>query len=126
MYLQAKKMTIEKREHKARTHLYIKGKYASSTENRRLVWEYIIWPLILNLNKNYFTPEEYHKMRDKVSNEKNIPISKMAGGMVSLLVKGILTQDKKYYSIHYKLIPYMRKKIQLDYETVLKEIRSKK
>ncbi len=126
MCLQAKKMTIEKREHKASTHSYRKGKYASSTENRRLVWEYIIWPLILDLNKNYFTPEEYHKMRDKVSNEKNIPISKMAGGMVSLLVKGILTQDKKYYSIHYKLIPYMRKKIQLDYETVLKEIRSKK
>ena len=59
--------TIEKREHKANTHSYRKGKYATSTENRRLVWEYIIWPLILRTNKNYFTPEEYHKMRDKVS-----------------------------------------------------------
>lgn len=65
-------------------------------------------------------------MRDKVSMEKNIPISKMAGGIVSLLVKGILTQDKEYYSIHYKLIPYMRKKIPLDYGIVLREISSKK
>ena len=84
-----------------------KGKYATSTENRRLVWEYIIWPLILELNRSYFTPKEYHKMRDKVSIEKSIPISKMTGGMISLLVKEILMQDKKYYSIHYKLIPYM-------------------
>jgi hypothetical protein len=112
-------MTIEKRGYKAGTHSYRKGKYASSTENRRLVWEYIIWPLILDLDKSYFTPDEYHKMRDRVSKERNIPISKMAGGIVSLLVKGILTQDKKYYSIHYKLIPYMRKKVHLDYETVL-------
>ena len=65
-------------------------------------------------------------MRDKVSIEKNISVSKMAGGMVSLLVKGILTQDKKYYSIHYKLIPYMRIKSHLDYGTVLREICSKK
>ena len=87
-----------------------KGKYATSTENRRLVWEYIIWPLILELNRSYFTPKEYHKMRDKVSIEKSIPISKMTGGMISLVVKEILMQDKKYYSIHYKLIPYMRKR----------------
>ena len=88
-----------------------KGKYATSTENRRLVWEYIIWPLILELNRSYFTPKEYHKMRDKVSIEKSISISKMTGGTASLLVKEILTQDKKYHSIHHKLIPYMRKMV---------------
>ena len=49
----------------------------------------------------------------------------MGGGMVSLLVKGILTQDRKYYSIHFKLIPYMRKIVHLEYETVLKEIDQK-
>ena len=87
-----------------------KDKYATSTENRRLVWENIIWPSILELNKSYFTSKEYHKMRDKVSIEKSIPISKMTGGMISLVVKEILMQDKKYYSIHYKLIPHMRKR----------------
>ena len=115
-----------KDKYKAITHSNRKGRYATSTENRRLMWEYIIWPLVLELDKNYFTPEEYHKMRNKVSIEKNIPISKMSGGLVSLLLKGILTQDKKYYSIHYKLIPYLRIKSQLEYGTVLREICSKK
>ncbi len=35
-------------------------------------------------------------MRNKVSIEKNISISKTAGGMVSRLAKEILTQDRKY------------------------------
>jgi len=103
-----------------------KGKYATSTENRRLVWEYIVWPLILKINRNYFTPKEYHVIRDKVSLEKNISTSKVSGGLVSLLLKGILTQDKNYYSIHYKLIPYLRIKSQLDYGTVLRETCSRK
>ncbi|TVP41876.1 hypothetical protein [Candidatus Nitrosocosmicus arcticus] len=103
-----------------------KGKYATSTENRRLVWEYIVWPLILKINRNYFTPKEYHVIRDKVSMEKNISTSKVSGGLVSLLLKGILTQDKEYYSIHYKLIPYLRIKSQLDYGTVLRETCSRK
>ena len=119
-------MTIEKLKYGTINQSNRKEKYAISTENRRLMWEYIIWPLVLELKKNYFTPEEYHKVRNKVSIEKNIPISKMSGGLVSLLLKGILTQDKKYYSIHYKLIPYMRKNTHLDYETVLREVRSKK
>jgi len=60
-----------------------KGKYVTSTENRRLMWEYIVWPLILKINRNYFTPSEYHIIRDKVSIEKNIPTSKVSGGLVS-------------------------------------------
>ncbi|VFJ14950.1 hypothetical protein [Candidatus Nitrosocosmicus franklandus] len=120
-------MTIEKHKHTPSiANSSRKGKYATSTENRRLMWEYVIWPLVLKLNRNYFTPREYHDKRNQVSAEKNIPITKMAGGIVSLLVKGIIFQDGKYYSIHYKLIPYMRKKTCLDYETVLREIRSKK
>jgi hypothetical protein len=45
------KMTLENYKQKERK----KGKHASSTENRRLVWEYEIWPLILEDNRNYFT-----------------------------------------------------------------------
>jgi hypothetical protein len=37
-----------------------KGKHASSTENRRMVWEKIIWPLILDVNRSYFSLKEYH------------------------------------------------------------------
>ena len=49
------KMTLENYKQKERE----KGKHASSTENRRLVWEYVIWPLILEVNRNYFTLQEY-------------------------------------------------------------------
>jgi hypothetical protein len=44
-------------------------------------------------------------------------------------VKGILVREKKMeggentYSIHYRLIPYMRKRVYLDYGIVLTEIR---
>ena len=37
-----------------------KGKHASSTENRRMVWDKIIWPLILDVNRSYFSLKEYH------------------------------------------------------------------
>lgn len=103
-----------------------KGKHASSTENRRLVWEYVIWPLVLDVNRNYFTLNEYHTQRDTVCKEKNILPSKIAGGFVSLLVKGILIREKNIYSIHYKIIPYMRKRAILDYGTVIRETNTKK
>ncbi|MGA8739138.1 MAG: hypothetical protein WB501_08945, partial [Nitrososphaeraceae archaeon] len=81
----------------------IKGKHASSTQNRRMVWENIIWPLILDVNRSYFTLKEYHSMRDKFCNNEKIQSSKVAGGFVSLLVKGILIRQKSIYSIHYRL-----------------------
>ncbi len=103
-----------------------KGKHASSTENRRLVWEHVIWPLILDVNRNYFTLKEYHTKRDTVCKEKNILPSRIAGGFVSLLVKGILIREKNIYSMHYKIIPYMRKRVNLDYGTVIRETNTKK
>ena len=56
-----------------------KGKHASSTENRRLVWEYVIWPLVLDVNRNYFTLNEYHTQRDTVCKEKEYPSIKDCG-----------------------------------------------
>lgn len=103
-----------------------KGKHASSTENRRMVWENIVWPLILELNRSYFTLEEYHAKRDYLCLRCNIPTSRVAGGFVSLLVKGILAREKKIYSIHYRLIPYMRKKVNLEYGVVMREINTKR
>ena len=117
-----KKMSLENSVSKERK----KGKHASSTENRRLVWEYVIWPLVLDVNRNYFTLKEYHLQRDTICKERNIFPSKVAGGFVSLLVKGILIREKNIYSIHYKLIPYMRKKVNLDYGTVIREVNTKK
>jgi hypothetical protein len=106
-----------------------KGKHASSTENRRMVWEKIIWPLVLDVNRSYFSLKEYHVKRDQFCQTYKIRPSKVASGVVSLLVKGILVREKKKeggentYSIHYRLIPYMRKRVYLDYGIVLTEIR---
>jgi hypothetical protein len=103
-----------------------KGKHASSTEYRRMVWEKIIWPLILDVNRSYFSLKEYHIKRDQFCQMYNIRASKVASGVVSLLVKGILTKEKNIYSIHYRLIPYMRKRVNLEYGLVIREISTKR
>ena len=98
-----------------------KGKYASATQNRRLVWEKVMWPLILELNSVSFTMEQYKKKRNDVCKELNILPSRIAGGFVSLLLKGMLFKEKDLYSIHYRLIPYMRLKADCDYATAIRE-----
>ena len=103
-----------------------KGKHASSTENRRMVWENVVWPLVLEVGRSYFTLKEYHAKRDSFCKNSAISPSKVAGGFVSLLVKGILVRNKNVYSIHYRLIPYMRKKAQLEYGLVIREVNTKR
>jgi len=102
-----------------------KGKYASATQNRRFVWEKVMWPLILELNNNIFTTQQYKKKRDQICQELNIPSSRIAGGFVSLLLKGILYKENKIYSIHYRLIPYMRLGANCDYSTAVREASTK-
>ena len=102
-----------------------KGKYASATQNRRLVWEKVMWPLILEINNVSFTLEQYKKKRNEVCKELDIPSSRVAGGFVSLLLKGILYKEKNLYSIHYRLIPYMRLRADCDYATAVREASTK-
>jgi hypothetical protein len=104
-----------------------KGKHASSTESRRVVWEFIVWPLILQVNRQYFTILEYRrKMNEftKVSNTQS-GFPKLSGGLISLVNRGILVRNNNLYSIHYRLIPYMRKKVKLEYGQAFREIYSK-
>ena len=103
-----------------------KGKHASSTENRRMVWENVVWPLVLEVGKSYFTLKEYHAKRDSFCKMSRVSPSKVAGGFVSLLVKGILVRNKNIYSMHYRLIPYMRKKAKLEYGLVIREVNTKR
>ncbi len=102
-----------------------KGKYASATQNRRFVWEKVMWSLILELNSASFTTEQYKKKRDEVCKDLGIPSSRIAGGFVSLLLKGILYKENDLYSIHYRLIPYMRLKADCDYATAIRETSTK-
>jgi hypothetical protein len=100
-----------------------KGKYASATENRRFVWHEIVWPLILEINDVSFTLKQYQKKRDEVCERKNVQVSTTSRGLVSLLQKGILIKENDLYSIHFRLIAYMRLKAECDYATAIHEVR---
>jgi len=99
-----------------------KGKYASATENRRFVWHEIVWPLILEVNDVSFTLKQYQKKRDEVCKNKDVEISITSRGLVSLLQKGIIIKENDLYSIHYRLIAYMRLKADCDYATAIHEV----
>ncbi|KRT62110.1 MAG: hypothetical protein XU09_C0001G0172 [Thaumarchaeota archaeon CSP1-1] len=99
-----------------------KGKYASATENRRFVWHEIVWPLILEVNDVSFTLKQYQKKRDEVCKNKDVEISTTSRGLVSLLQKGIIIKENDLYSIHFRLIAYMRLKADCDYATAIHEV----
>jgi len=100
-----------------------KGKYASATENRRFVWHEIVWPLILEINDLSFSLKQYQKKRDEVCKSKGLEVSTTSRGLVSLLQKGILTKENDLYSIHYRLIAYLRLRAECDYATAIHEVR---
>jgi hypothetical protein len=102
-----------------------KGKHASATENRRWVWSEIVWPLILEINDVAFSLKQFQEKREKVCNEKNISINIPSRGLVSLMQKEIIRKEGNVYSIHYRLIPYMRLKATCDYATAIHEVRLK-
>lgn len=102
-----------------------KGKYASGTQNRRFVWKEIVWPLILEINEVAFTLEQYQKKRDEVCEKFDMSFTVSSRGIASLLQKNILYKEKNLYSIHYRLIPYMRLKADCDYATAIREVRTK-
>ncbi len=102
-----------------------KGKYASATENRRFVWAEIVWPLILEINDVAFSLKRYQQKRDEVCVKKNVTITTTSRGLVSLMQKGIIRKEKNIYSIHFKLIPYMRLRAACNYATAIHEVRIK-
>jgi len=102
-----------------------KGKYASATENRRFVWSEIIWPLILEINDVAFSLKQFQMKRKQICEEKDNTITNASRGLVSLMQKGILLKERDVYSIHFRLIPYMRLKAECDYATAIHEVRIK-
>ena len=102
-----------------------KGKYAAATEIRRFVWDEIVWPLILEINDIAFTLKQYQKKRDEVCEKKNASNTATSRGLASLLQRGFLYKENDLYSIHYRLIAYMRLKADCDYATAIHEIQMK-
>ncbi len=101
-----------------------KGRYASATEGRRLVWGEIVWPLVLEVNDTVFSAERYRKKRDEVARAGGADTAKMSRGLASLVQKGMLYKEGGAYGIHYRLIPYMRLKAECDYATAVQEAQS--
>jgi hypothetical protein len=98
-----------------------------STERRRLVWEHVVWPLVLDLRRPYFTLEEYHGKRNQICELYGIPHTGLSGGFISLVTKGMLIRERgSCYSLQYRLIPYMRKRVVLEYGASVKECCSKR
>jgi len=86
------------------------------------VWHEIVWPLILEVNDVSFTLKQYQKKRDEVCKNKDVEISTTSRGLVSLLQKGIIIKENDLYSIHFRLIAYMRLKADCDYATAIHEV----
>jgi len=102
-----------------------KGKYAAATQNRRMVWGKIVWPLILDIDDVTFSVKQYQKKRDQICQKNNLKITDISRGLASLLQKGIIIKENNMYSIHYRLIAYMRVKADCDYPTAINESRMK-
>ena len=67
-----------------------KGRYAATSERRRVVWKDFLRPLIKDCEKSYFTLEEFRINRDEVCKNKNFIPKEINGGFISLLHKGII------------------------------------
>ena len=55
--------------------------------------------------------------------KNNFKILELSRGLASLLQKGVIIKEDNMYSIHYRLIAYMRLKADCDYATAINESR---
>ena len=92
-----------------------KGKGAFSTENRRLTWDLVVWPMLLQLNRPYFTLNEFRIKRNEICIKYGIKCSNIRGGLVSLTYRGFLIKNQDIYLINFSLSLYLKKKVNLDY-----------
>lgn len=105
--------------------LLSKGKGAFSTENRRLTWDLVVWPMLLQLNRPYFTLDEFRIKRTELCRKYRVKGSNIRGGLVSLTYRGFLIKNHNTYSINFKLLPYLNKKVNLDYSRAFRKMVAK-
>jgi hypothetical protein len=116
---------IEKEEQ----HYHQKEKNNNSIRSRdstethlRMIWELVVWPLILEIDRTYFSVVEYRlKMAEFCSDYKIQPL-KISGLLIAMVAKGLLTKRGNIFSIHSRHIQYMQKKINLGYGLAVKEV----
>ena len=93
-----------------------------STENLlRMIWELVVWPLILENDRTYFAVEEYRVTMAEFCAVYEIQPLKLSGLLIAMVAKGLLIKRGNTYSIHSRHMPYMQKKISLGYGRAVKE-----
>ena len=98
-----------------------KGKGAFSTENRRLTWDLVVWPMLLQLNRPYFTLNEFRIKRNEICIRQGIKSSNIRGGLVSLTHKGFLIKNQDIYLINFSLSLYLKNKVNLAYDKAFRK-----
>jgi len=88
----------------------------------RMIWEMVVWPLILESNRTYFSVEEYRLKMAEFCAVYEIQPLKISGLLIAMVAKGLLTKRGNIFSIHNKHIQYMQKKIIIGYGRAVKEI----
>lgn len=86
------------------------GRSAVTTMKRKILWEEIIWPLVLEKQTEYFTWEDYKKrcLEYYDVGDFKIIFFKVLGPLTSLVERGIITKQKTSYLINHELRPYLR------------------
>jgi hypothetical protein len=98
-------------------------KTKDSTENLlRMIWELVVWPLILENSRTHFFLEEYRLKIAEICALYEIQPIKLSGLLIAMVAKGLLTKHGDTYSIHVRHTPYMQKKISLGYGRAIKEV----
>jgi hypothetical protein len=100
-----------------------KTRTKDSTENLlRMIWELVVWPLILENDRTYFSIEEYRVKMAEFCAVYEIQPLKLSGLLIAMVAKGLLSKRGNSYSIHSRHMPYMKKKISLGYGRAVKEV----
>jgi len=113
----------ERRQYHEKEKSNNKARTKDSTENLlRMIWELVIWPLILETDRSYFSVEEYRIKMAELCAVYEIQPLKLSGLLIAMVAKGLLTKRGNTYSIHSRHMPYMKKKISLGYGRAVKEV----
>jgi hypothetical protein len=82
----------------------------------------IVWPLVLELDRPFFTLREYHAKRDDVSKRYGIRLSRIRSGFVSLIYRGFVMKAEVGYSLNWGLQKYIQRKAILGYAVAARSI----
>jgi hypothetical protein len=115
----------ERRQYHEKEKSNNKARTKDSTENLlRMIWELVVWPLILENDRTYFSVEEYRVKMAEFCAVYEIQPLKLSGLLIAMVAKGLLTKRGNTCSIHSRHMPYMKKKISLGYGRAVKEVYS--